>query len=149
MPYTFKYTAGRNGVMVERAAAALPQSTQGALFTITGGRILITELIGEVTTIIQTQADNTKIVSNPTVGGDIDLCAVLDITGDAVGTLYGITGTFANAMIGAGAAKPAQATAVVVPAGSLDLNCAASNTGAVKWKMWYMPLDPNVRVVAA
>ena len=38
---------------------------------------------------------------------------------------------------------------VVVPAGTIDLNCAASNTGAVKWSLWYIPLDAGATVTAA
>lgn len=138
------------GLTVERATAALPQTTQSALFTVTGGRILLTSIVGEVTTVIQTQANNTKIVSNPTTGTDVDLCAVLDITADQVGCLYGITGTFATAMVGANAgATVALATPIVIPIGTIDLSCAASSTGSVKWKMTYVPLDTGASVTAA
>ncbi|NUP23459.1 MAG: hypothetical protein HOZ81_46875, partial [Streptomyces sp.] len=88
------------GSKVDRTTAALPQTTQSALFTVAGGRVIITSIVGEVTTVIQTQANNTKIVSNPTTGTDVDLCAVLDITADQVGCLYGITGLFSDAMVG-------------------------------------------------
>lgn len=138
------------GVPVERAAANLPQTTQSALFTVAGGRVMITGLIGEVTTVIQAQANATKVVSNPTTGTDVDLCATLDINGKEAGTLFGITGIFANAMVGANAGagiigerKP------VVPIGTIDLNCAASNTGAVKWTLFYLPIDDGATVVAA
>lgn len=138
------------GQAVERATAALPQTTQSALFTVTGGRIIVTSIVGEVTTVIQTQANNTKIVSNPTTGTDVDLCAVLDITADQVGCLYGITGTFSDAMVGANAgATIIPARMIVVPVGTIDLNCAASNTGSVKWKLTYVPLDDGASVSAA
>lgn len=138
------------GLTVERATAALPQTTQSALFTVTGGRILLTSIVGEVTTVIQTQANNTKIVSNPTTGTDVDLCAVLDISADQVGCLYGITGTFATAMVGANAgATVIPALGIVIPIGTIDLSCAASNTGSVKWKMTYVPLDDGASVAAA
>jgi hypothetical protein len=138
------------GLSVSRAAAALPQTAQSALFTVSGGRILLTSIIGEVTTVIQTQADNTKLVANPTVGTDVDLCAVLDITADQVGCLYGITGIFADALVGANAgATVVPQRAVVVPVGTIDLSCAASNTGAVKWVITYVPLDDGASVAAA
>lgn len=38
---------------------------------------------------------------------------------------------------------------VVVPAGTIDLDCAASNTGSVKWSLFYWPLDPGAYVTAA
>ncbi|NUS24428.1 MAG: hypothetical protein HOV92_09415 [Streptomyces sp.] len=138
------------GSKVDRATAALPQTTQSALFTVAGGRVIITSIVGEVTTVIQTQANNTKIVSNPTTGTDVDLCAVLDITADQVGCLYGITGLFSDAMVGANAgATVLPRNPVVVAAGTIDLSCAASNTGSVKWSVTYIPLDNGASVTAA
>lgn len=138
------------GTRVDRATAALPQTTQSALFTVSTGRIILTGIIGEVTTVIQTQANNTKIVANPTTGTDVDLCAVLSITADEVGCLYGITGLFADAMVGANAgATVLMERQLVIPVGTIDLSCAASNTGNVKWSLTYMPLDEGASVVAA
>lgn len=133
----------------ERATADLPQTDAEALFTITGGRIVVTQIIGEVTTVIETQANETKLVHNPATGTDVDLCAVLDITADEVGTLYGITGTFANAMVGAGQALPTQAVNVVLKPGTIDLDCGASNTGKVKWTLFWAPLDGGAYVAPA
>lgn len=134
---------------VERATAALPQTAQSALFTVTG-RVLVTQIVGEVTTVIQTQANATKIVANPTVGADVDLCATDDITADAVGTLYNITGTLADAMVATtSGAFVAQAAPVAVAAGTIDLSCAASNTGSVKWTIHYIPLDTGSNIVTA
>ncbi len=135
------------GIRVDRAAANLPQTTQAALFTISGGRVMAW-ILGEVTTVIQNQANNTKLVHNPSVGTDLDLCAVLNIAADEVGTLYGITGTPADALLGAGQAVRLQDPVVLKP-GTLDLNCAASNTGQVKWTVFYLPLDQGAAVVAA
>jgi len=141
------------GVKVQRATAALPQTTAGALFTISGGKVLITSLIGEVTTVIQTQADNTKLTFDPTdAGATQDLCAVLDITADAVGTLYSITGTPATAMQDALNFLPSNkvpAQPIVLKPGSILLDCAASNTGSVKWDLTYIPLDNGASVAAA
>lgn len=140
----------RYGAKVDRATAALPQTTQSALFTVTGGRILLTGIVGEVTTIIQNQANNTKIVANPTTGTDVDLCAVLNIANDEVGCLYGITGLFSDALVGANAgATVMPRNDIVIPIGTIDLNCAASNTGSVKWSMFYVPLDSGAAVAAA
>ena len=136
------------GHSVSRATATLPQSTVGNLFTVSTGRVLLTGIIGEVTTVIQTQANNTKIVFDPTVtGANVDLCAILDITADAIGTLYSITGTVANAML-SGFAVQAQLTPIVLQPGAIALSCSASSTGSVKWDMWYLPLDTGAMVAA-
>lgn len=145
--------AGFRGAKVERATAALPQTAAGALFTITGGRILLTGLIGEVTTVIQTQANNTKLTFDPTdAGATQDLCAVLDITADAVGTMYSLTGTPATAMQdGLNFLSPNKLLAQppVLKPGSILLDCAASNTGSVKWTAFWVPVDATARLVAA
>lgn len=138
------------GIRVDRATATLPQSTAGAIFNIVGGRVAMTAIIGEVTTAIQNQANNTKLTANPTTGTSVDICAVLSIANDEVGCLYGITGTFATAMVGANAgATVIPANSVVLPVGTLDLDCAASNTGSVKWSLFYVPLDSGAYVTAA
>lgn len=140
------------GIRVDRATDTLPQTADEALFTITGGRVMIVGLIGEVTTVIQTQANNTKLKFNPTAtGGDQDLCAVLDITADAVGTLYSITGTPATAMSSSLLFMPPNlglAGPLVLSEGDIELDCAASNTGSVSWSLIYVPWDEGAEVAA-
>jgi len=132
-----------------RVAATLPATTATPYFTVTG-KIILLDIVGEVTTVVQTQANNTKLVANPTVGADVDLCAVLNITGAAVGSIFTITGTLASAMVKtASGAGVAQASPLIVAAGSIDLSCAATNTGATKWLVRYQPLEVGARVFAA
>ena len=139
------------GEVVNKAATTLPQSTATAQFTVAGGRVLVTSIVGEVTTVIQAQANNTKLVANPTTGTSVDMCAVLDISGDEVGCLYGITGTPADAMVGtnAGLTIGMGNKGIVVNTGTIDLDCAASNTGETKWTLHYVPIDVGATVVAA
>lgn len=137
------------GIKVNKASATLPASTTQDLFTVSTGRILLTGIVGEGTTVVQTQANNTKLVSVPTTGSSVDLCAVLDITADEVGCLYGITGTFATAMVGANAgAGVFPALGIVIPIGTIKLSCAATNTGATKWSMTYVPIDDGAYVTS-
>lgn len=141
------------GERVDRATATLPQTTDGALFKITGGRILLTSIIGEVTTIIQNQANNTKIKFNPTAtGADTDLCAVLDIAADAVGTLYSITGDFSDALKDGLLCLETDAVlerGIILSEGAIELDCAASNTGSVSWTITYVAIDDGAAVAAA
>lgn len=140
------------GRRVDRATENLPQTTDTSLFTITGGQVLITSLVGEVTTVIQTQANNTKVKFNPTAtGADQDLCAVLDISADAVGTLYTISGTVADALrddLLIGLNSVFGAGGLILSEGEIELDCAASNTGQVKWYLTYIPLDDGAAVAA-
>jgi hypothetical protein len=138
------------GFKVSRSTATLPQTGASALFNILGGRVMILGIVGQVTTAIQNQANNTKLVANPDTGTSVDICAVLSTANKEVGTLLGITGTFATALVGANAgATVLCATPVVVNAGTIDLDCSASNTGSVKWDLWYLPLDDGAYVTAA
>ncbi len=145
--------AGSLGQKVDRATATLPQSTASALFTISTGRVLVTSIIGEVTTLIQTQADATKLTFDPTdTGATQDLCATLDITADAVGTMYSITGTPTTALQDALNFLPSNkvlAQPLILKPGEVLLDCAASNTGSVKWTLAYWPIDTGAAVVAA
>jgi len=43
----------------------------------------------------------------------------------------------------------AQASSLIVAAGTIDLSCAATNTGATKWLVKYQPLEVGARVFAA
>ena len=138
------------GRQVSRATATLPQTAAAAIFNILGGRVLITSIVGEVTTVIQTQLDNTKLTSNPTAGTSVDMCAVLDITADEVGTLYGITGLPSDALLGVNAGLvQAMNRGQILPVGTIDLDCSASNTGSVKWSLTYIPIDDGASVEAA
>jgi hypothetical protein len=144
------FTSGRYGQRVDRATAALPATAAAAIFNITGGRVCITNIIGEVTTIIQNKANNTKLTANPTTGSSVDMCAVLNIAADEVGCLYGITGTPADALIGTNAGLvPEMAKGQVLNVGTIDLDCADTNTGSVKWTVFYVPIDDGATVTAA
>lgn len=146
----YTYTKGLLGLHVARATATLPQTTHHALFTVANGQVAITAIIGEVTTIIQNQANNTQLVSYPTVGSTADLCADLNIAADEVGCLYGITGLASDALVGTSAgATVLPRNPIVVPEGGIHLDCAASNTGSVKWDIFFIPIDANATVTAA
>lgn len=139
-------------LVVERTTANLPQSTQSALFTIAGGRIQLLDLLGEVTTAIQNQANNTKVVFDPTVGADQDLCGAVNIADLAVGVYLAVNpqiGALGSLQTVASFAWSRLVHPVTLGPGDIDLNCAASNTGQVKWRLAYLPLDPGAYVVAA
>jgi hypothetical protein len=134
---------------VSRATAVLPATTTGAVFNV-NGRVKILSIVGEVTTVIQTQACNTKISFNPTgSGASTDLCANLDVTAAAVGSLFYPDGTFATAMVKAVYLARPMTTPVIVQDGTIDLTTSATNTGSVKWRVEYVPAGPGAFVSAA
>ena len=99
-------------------------------------------------------ANATKLVGKSTGGGaDVDLCTTLDINGHVIDSRYEITGTFANAMVrtlDVPLAKT-QVTDVVIPPGTIAVNCAGSDggTGRVRWSITYVPIESGAQVVAA
>jgi len=137
------------GNLLNRATAALPASTTGPLFTITGGRIVVLSILGEVTTAIQAQATTLKIKSTATVGPvATDLCATADVNALAVGKLLTITGTLATALQ-TGSAVLRQASPIICPIGSIDLLTVATSTGSVKWTLRWIPMDDLANVAVA
>ncbi|KKN72893.1 hypothetical protein LCGC14_0405970 [marine sediment metagenome] len=138
------------GAKVDKATAALPQNTVDPLFNIVNGRVILTSLIGEATIQIQGQTTNLKVQVNPTTGTTADIAADLNATGDEVGTLYGITGAFADALIGTNAgATVIISSPVVLQVGTIDLECGETSTGNIKWAATYIPLDPDGEMTVA
>jgi hypothetical protein len=142
---------GQDGVYHSyEPAASLPQSVASNIFVITGGKVKILEIIGEVTTAIQNQANNTKLQSIQTAPSTTtDICAVASTANLAIGTLLSMDGTFADAMVVSAGAHVGQAASFIQPIGSIKLNCAASNTGATKWMVKWVPLEPGALVLPA
>ncbi|RPE34921.1 hypothetical protein [Kitasatospora cineracea] len=140
------------GAKVDRATATLPQTTQAAIFTVSGGRVLVTGLVGEVTTATGATATNLKVTSNPTTGTDVDLAANTAVTSKEIGSLITLPGTSGSALVvkngGGGGQLPAH-NPYVVPIGTIDLVTDASDTGSVKWSITYIPLDNGASVTAA
>lgn len=132
-----------------RGPSNLPQTAQGALFTIVG-TIKVFDVEGEVTTAVAASTNNLKLVANPTVGADTDICAVTDFNAAAVGTHASITGTFATAMVkSANGAHVAQAAPTVLTAGTLDLSASASTTGQTKWALVWEAVTQDANVTPA
>lgn len=141
------------GYRVQRAAADIFNGLQVALFTVAGGRVLLTSLSAEVSVAaIDGGASATKFRTNPTVGTDMDLCATLDINGNEVGTLYGITGVVTDAMTGgSGGGSMTMGRPVIVAEGTIDISSAADvGTGGALGaaELWYLPLDTGAAVTA-
>jgi hypothetical protein len=140
--------------IVERRSTTLPQTGDAALFRIRGGKIRVLNIVGEVTVAIQNQANNTKLKFNPAgAGSDTDLCTATSIANDQVGELYTISGDFSDALktssaFAAETDANMEAPGVILGPGDIELDCAASNSGQVKWTLVYEVIDSAANVVA-
>ncbi len=150
-------TASSNGVntalgrRVDRSTADVITGSAVPIFTVSGGRVLLTCLIGEVTTIIGAGSSNAKFQFNPTTGTTVDLCANLDIDADEAGTLYSIDGTPATAMLTSqsGAVRNMQNNGIILDIGDIEFLGGTDRTGSIAFQLWYIPLDDAATVAAA
>jgi hypothetical protein len=154
LPASFSLLDMTIGKKVSRTAADVFDGSQTPLFTISGGRVCIKCLTGEVSVAaIDAGASNLSIVTNPTVGTDAAMCAVLDIDGDENGTVYAVTGNPASALQGgSGGGASCMDRCWVVPEGTIDLLSAADAGvgGALgAFDIWYIPIDVGAVIVAA
>jgi len=138
------------GQTTERATAVLTAATV-PLFTISGGRIKVTQIIGEITTGMQVLLTNVRLQSNPTVGTTRNLCVNTNISGYAIGDLLGIDGINTSALLPplSSGVVEAQTMGVIVKAGTIDVISSAAPTGSIRWTLKWVPIDAGAAVVAA
>lgn len=138
------------GIKASRATADVFTGSAVPLFTVAGGRVLVTQFIGQVTTVIASGSNNFKIQSNPTTGTTTDMCANLDIDADEVGTMYTLAGAPATALVRgeSGNVNGMVSSGIVVAPGTIDALSAGNVSGSAKFDLWYIPLDAGASVTA-
>lgn len=142
------------GNVVSKSTGTLANGTT-SLFTITG-RVLVTGILGEVTTVIGSTASNLKLVYNPTATGtSFDFTAATAITSDAVKQSYYFIASVAtppSMLVGGevGQAQPVFATPLSFSAGAIEQNLSADPVGGViLWSAFWVPIDDGSTLVAA
>lgn len=144
-----RVTVVQTGLVLPRTATVIPQNAVKSLYTISGGSIEILGLFGIVTTIIAGGANNTKFQFKPTGQTAIDLCAVADINGLAVGQLFGAVGPVATALA-TGWGIPGASQSFRAGPGTIDLSCAAAaGTGAARFALRWQAVDPGAAIALA
>lgn len=125
------------------------------LFTITGGPILVTSLIGIVTTVLAGGAVNGTLQATTTEPvATVALSTTVALTAAAAGTsirFAGATGVLTPDANGAKIIDPVtvEDCAFLVPIGNINFLGSAARTGNIKWYMTYKPLSPNSVVTVA
>jgi hypothetical protein len=137
------------GYHVARATAAFPQTTNEALFTVAGGRVEVTLLIGEVTTAIQNSDPILSVRSTPTTGTYLALGATVDTSSLEIGGFLRVVGAGNLVKSLAGASLSTTYSSFIVPIGTIRLAAGASKTGNMKWDIFYKPIDEGATVTAA
>lgn len=121
------------------------------LFTVTG-KVLVTLMHGEVTSVIAT----TQSLTLTTSTGTQTIAAVTQIAGDGVGTLYMVSGDPDLALNGA---TTPGIDAALLTNGSLApfiinddriyQSINGAGTGTIQWDLWYVPLEASASVASS
>lgn len=142
------------GAQVTATVVELTVATP-TIFTIGGGRVLLTAIVGVIgegavggACNVFLRLDPTAIVGTATITA---LCAARNIVGYPVGDLLTITGVPGDPMVpvAAAGAVPSMTMPVVLTQGDLEFCIDAAVVGNVIWTAWYKPLDPAGYILAA
>ncbi len=122
-----------------------------ALFTITGGPIMVTEFVGVVTTAIGGASTMTINENVTTPAGTVALSSTVAIDADAGGTSYTFTAAAPGVLTPAtpGALANVPAFKWLCPIGQIVATGSAAQDGVIHWYMSYKPLTPSSVVVMA
>jgi hypothetical protein len=155
------------GFMVTGGAKTLPASTTGHIFTVAGGRVVVTSLTAVVTTAVQNQACTLSVGNTPTGGSaaTTSLATATSIANAALGVSIAvppfsggaaaalIVGGASGVLVGNGSASALGVPLVnggiaIVPAGTIDVTTSATNTGAITYSITYVPYDAGASITA-
>jgi hypothetical protein len=137
------------GTRVEKAYTPLVVETK-TLFTITGGLVAITSLVGRVTTAI-TVANTVKLQANPTTGATKDLVAATDLgtTDTPAGNLVSFQGLTGDSILTGPGAVPGIKQPLYVDTGTIEQVTATGADGGITWILTWVPIDDGASLVAA
>lgn len=130
---------------------ALPQSAIGTIFTVAGGRIVVTSLTGVVSTAVGAVAVTVSLGFTPAGGSSVPAAigsVSSALTSAAVGSQLWLNSTVAGAVQSSTIPTISvdQPYNLVIPAGAITWTTAASTTGAVTWSLTYIVLDDAASV---
>lgn len=145
---------------------ALPATTGNVnLFTVAGGRVLLTSLLGQVTVAPAGGGPPADLLTflehTPTTGVALvtPLCAALDILGDIIDTIYTITGGVGAPMVadaGVGVLPPSFGTnQLILQPGVVNLDMTegvggdGTVVGTIRWTVHYIPIDVGAVIIPA
>jgi hypothetical protein len=145
------------GLIVQEPAKNIPQTTFSNIFTVSGGRVLLTTLVGQVTTVIGGTATTLSVGVTPT-GGSLVAAAIATastITGLALGALVSVVNPVGALVVGTasgvlaiGGSSIDDASCLLVAPGVINISTSANNTGAMSWACTYVPYDVGAVVTA-
>jgi len=141
------FAQGILGQTVSKSTGTLAATTI-PLFTIAGGLVLVTSIVGRVTTAI-TVANSYKLQHNPTAGTSKDLCSATDIgtTDTVLGEIFVVL-LDAAAALAVGARGQKSGLGIPMDTGQIE-SVSAGTDGVIKWYVTWVPIDDGATLVAA
>lgn len=144
------------GYQIIKTGLTPPNSgSTSTLFTVAGGLVLVTSLIGRVTTVMSGTTGAIALGTAPTVGtaNTAGIATAGVIGGAEVGTLVGpLSSSGLGGGLVVGSSKQAGAsvwltTPFVVNTGNITITTSvATMTGALSWYLTYVPYDTGASV---
>jgi hypothetical protein len=147
------------GTLVVKSPQALPGTATATLYTVSGA-VLVTGLLGRVTTVLGSTA--TTLALGTTASSTTSIATATTVTSAAAGSW--IIPTVASSIGAALTVKSGPAfflttfptTGGIQPytlsapfflaADAITWTTSATDTGQVEWYLWYMPLDQSATV---
>ncbi len=161
--YSNRGVSGVLGTNVVRAAAADVVGPT-AIFTIAGGLVLITSLIG-VVTVLRAGALATTLFTHSIGPTNLNVATntiaspvgtVLAVTGNVLDNLVvsvpvgGVSNPLQGAMFGSqNPGNPTQQPGMIMDAGNIRVTISVVTAGSTRYFLSYVPIDAGATVVAA
>lgn len=149
---------GANPFLGTRVATATPTdifdgTSDKALFTVSGGKVLLTCIWVEVSgAAVDGTNSNLTFSTNPTVGTDLTLSTNLDIISDEVGSIYSISAIGSATTGGSGGGANTLSAPIIIDVGTICIDTSAdAGTGGALGSavMYYWPIESGASVAAA
>lgn len=150
------------GVQISRAAAADPQNVWQTIFTVAGGHVLITGIVG-IRTVVQAGGASTMQLRH-SVGPVVLDAGTLSVAGDGVGCAYYLTGDpadpvvkadlfgaiFLGRIIASATRHSGEKGLIICGTGNIQVTMTAgAGTGSTGYNLWYIPITTGATVIAA
>lgn len=151
------------GPIVTGAAKSIPQTGSQDIFTVVNGRVLVTSLVGVVSTVIGGTVTTLSVGVQPTGGSRVTtkLCTAVAITSLALGAMVAVPNLITGALVvgdasgvmaggsSGGTGVPVRSGGIaVVSTGTIGVTTSANNTGAIVWSVTYVPYDSGAAITA-
>jgi hypothetical protein len=143
------------GLKVVAAKADILDGTTKTLFTVAGGKVLITAIVMENHDGITDAASDVKFIMNPTVGTDADMNTATAVGTKEVGSIWTCP-LVPGSNLGGGSGGGGQLSELnggwVSPEGTIDVDSSAdtnlTNGATQSVEIYYIPLDAGATIVA-